>query len=121
MSSNKSKQAGRASLLAQLFGVDLRSLALFRVAIAVVVLVDLVVRADDLTALYTDVGVLPRSDSQLFARWKGESLRSLSAPSTLQPFARTSSRAAASNAASSAAGRKSPSSHPDQERASSAS
>lgn len=50
------------SILAQLFGADLRSLALLRVAIAVVVLIDIGARATDLTAHYTDQGVLRRAD-----------------------------------------------------------
>jgi len=44
-----------------MFGLDLRSLAVFRIAIAAVMLVDLLVRATDLGAFYTDSGVLPRS------------------------------------------------------------
>lgn len=47
---------------ADLLGADLRSLALFRVAIALVVLLDLSMRAMDLGAHYTDAGVLRRSD-----------------------------------------------------------
>ncbi|MBI1373402.1 MAG: hypothetical protein GC159_11790 [Phycisphaera sp.] len=43
------------------FGLDLRSLALMRMAIAGCVLVDLAIRAGNLTAHYTDDGVLPRS------------------------------------------------------------
>jgi hypothetical protein len=50
------------SILAQLFGADLRSLALLRVAIALVVLIDITARATDLRAHYTDAGVLQRSD-----------------------------------------------------------
>lgn len=41
-------------------GVDVRSLALFRVLLALVVLADLVVRAADLGAFYTDEGIVPR-------------------------------------------------------------
>src|SRR5262245_61945085 len=44
----------------ELFAVDLRSLALFRVGLAVAILWDLALRSLDLTALYTDRGVLPR-------------------------------------------------------------
>ncbi len=44
----------------ELFGIDLRSLAFFRIGIALVVLFDLAVRSTDLTAFYTDSGVLPR-------------------------------------------------------------
>lgn len=46
--------------LRELFGVDLRSLALLRIALGVCVLADLGTRAVDLVALYTDRGVLPR-------------------------------------------------------------
>ncbi len=44
------------------FGADLRSLAVFRIVIALLVLADLANRATDLTAHYTDEGVLPRTD-----------------------------------------------------------
>ena len=45
----------------QLIGIDLRSLALFRVCLAMMIIVDLLVRLSDLQAHYTDWGVLPRS------------------------------------------------------------
>jgi len=45
-----------------LFGIDLRSLALFRVVAAVLILADLFLRAQDMRAHYTDAGVLPRAD-----------------------------------------------------------
>jgi len=44
-----------------LFSVDLRSLALFRVALSGLILYDLYVRALRLTQYYTDAGVLPRA------------------------------------------------------------
>jgi hypothetical protein len=44
----------------EIFGVDLRSLALFRMGLAACVLADLAARAPDLVALYGDAGVLPR-------------------------------------------------------------
>ena len=44
---------------AELFGIDLRSLALFRIALAALLLVDLARRAGDFTAFYTEAGVLP--------------------------------------------------------------
>jgi hypothetical protein len=47
--------------LEELFKLDLRSLALFRVSLALLVLTDLVQRAQDLTAHYTDFGILPRA------------------------------------------------------------
>lgn len=46
----------------ELFGIDLRSLALFRMGLALIVLGDLIfVRFPDLRAFYTDEGVLPRT------------------------------------------------------------
>ncbi len=56
--------------LAVLGSVDLRSLAVLRVGLAALLLVDLVSRAGDLTAHYTDAGVLPRS-----ALFESEGLR----------------------------------------------
>ena len=47
--------------LAEWFGLDLRSLAAFRIGLGVLLLADLIGRAGDLTAHYTDQGVLPRS------------------------------------------------------------
>lgn len=44
-----------------MFGLDPRSLALFRVGLAAVVLGDLAVRAGDLRTFYSDDGVLPRA------------------------------------------------------------
>jgi hypothetical protein len=44
-----------------MFGLDLRSLALFRIGLGLYLLVDLLDRVPDLTAHYTDAGVLPRS------------------------------------------------------------
>ena len=46
-----------------LFGCDLRTLALFRVSLALVLLTDLINRAEFLTAHYTDFGILPRTDA----------------------------------------------------------
>src|SRR5256714_7980191 len=49
------------SYLEAAYSLDLRSLALFRIALGAVLLGDLVVRASDLTVFYTDFGVLPRA------------------------------------------------------------
>src|SRR6476469_7410511 len=49
------------SKLEELFGLDLRSLAVFRIGIALLLLTDLFIRSGDLVAHYTDAGVLPRS------------------------------------------------------------
>ncbi|HWY70645.1 MAG TPA: HTTM domain-containing protein [Terriglobales bacterium] len=43
------------------YSLDLRSLALFRIALGAVLLGDLMWRAADLTVFYTDFGVLPRA------------------------------------------------------------
>ena len=43
------------------FGIDTRSLAVFRIGLALTILLDLVLRAQDLGAHYTDAGVLPRA------------------------------------------------------------
>jgi hypothetical protein len=45
----------------EVFSADLRSLAAFRIVLALLVLGDLATRAMDLSAHYTDQGVLPRS------------------------------------------------------------
>jgi len=47
--------------IVELFGADLRSLALLRVALALLVLTDLAIRATDLYQHYADAGVLPRT------------------------------------------------------------
>ena len=44
----------------KVFDADLRSLAAFRIAMACIVMIDLVGKGRNLTALYTDEGVLPR-------------------------------------------------------------
>ncbi len=45
----------------EVFGIDLRTLALFRIGLAVIILTDLALRARDLEAHYTDFGIMPRS------------------------------------------------------------
>ncbi|MBI1913520.1 MAG: HTTM domain-containing protein [Planctomycetes bacterium] len=45
-----------------LLSLDLRSLAVFRIGLGLLLLSDLSVRASDLVAHYTDAGVLPRAD-----------------------------------------------------------
>lgn len=51
---------GWQSKLQELFGIDIRSLAVFRIGLALVLLHDLCIRVQDLSAHYTDAGVLPR-------------------------------------------------------------
>lgn len=48
--------------LEELFGADLRSLAVLRIGLALIILVDLVQRSSDLILHYTDFGLLPRAD-----------------------------------------------------------
>jgi hypothetical protein len=43
----------------EIFGVDLRSLAVLRVGLAVALLYDTLDRSRDLVALYTDAGAFP--------------------------------------------------------------
>ena len=47
--------------LVELFAIDTRTLALLRVCVGVLTIVDVSMRARDLTAHYTDAGVLPRA------------------------------------------------------------
>ncbi len=71
--------------LRRLFGIDLRNLALFRIGLGAILLIDLAIRFQDLQAHYTDAGVLPReSASDYYAgtwRW---SLHQLSGELWLQ-------------------------------------
>ncbi len=57
------------------FSLDLRTLAVFRIALACIILRDLFVRATDLTAHYSDTGILPRS--ALFEHFSGPWLWSI--------------------------------------------
>jgi hypothetical protein len=51
----------KAKKIQEIFGLDLRSLALFRIGLAWVILTDLILRFDDIKTFYSDEGVLPRS------------------------------------------------------------
>ena len=44
----------------ELFGIDLRSLALFRIALGLLIIADLVIRSFSLKSFYTDQSLLPR-------------------------------------------------------------
>ncbi|MBI3307000.1 MAG: HTTM domain-containing protein [Candidatus Omnitrophica bacterium] len=46
--------------LSEIFGLDLRSLALFRITLSILIILDLIVRAIYLRAHYTDFGLFPR-------------------------------------------------------------
>jgi predicted DCC family thiol-disulfide oxidoreductase YuxK len=43
------------------FAIDLRTLALFRICLGLMVIIDLILRSRDLVAFHTDLGVFPRS------------------------------------------------------------
>jgi hypothetical protein len=60
---------GLTATLDRLFGIDGRSLAAFRVAIGALLVADLVTRARDLEAHYTDTGVLPRDAFHRLFAW----------------------------------------------------
>lgn len=62
---------GRAKVV-EIFSADLRSLAMFRIVLALLVLADLTVRATDLSAHYSDEGVLPRQAAMthVLSRWQ---------------------------------------------------
>jgi predicted DCC family thiol-disulfide oxidoreductase YuxK len=47
--------------LKEIFSLDYRSLALMRISIGIILILDLIERARSLTAHYTDLGVLPRA------------------------------------------------------------
>lgn len=51
---------GMGGILSRLFAIDERSLALFRICIGLVLLVDLLTRGSDIQQHYSDLGVLPR-------------------------------------------------------------
>ncbi len=65
------QQARFREKFAELFGVDLRSLAALRVAMAMLIIIDLIRRSRDLVAHYTDFGVLPRTALiEEYSRWR---------------------------------------------------
>jgi hypothetical protein len=53
--------SSRPRIVHKTLGIDLRSLAAMRIGLALLLLVDLADRITDLTAHYTDAGVMPRS------------------------------------------------------------
>jgi hypothetical protein len=59
--SHNSRPGRWSGVLTSLLGVDARTLAAARVAVGLVLLMNLVTRAVDLPAMYSDAGILPRS------------------------------------------------------------
>jgi predicted DCC family thiol-disulfide oxidoreductase YuxK len=58
-----------ASYMEAVWSLDTRSLAVFRIGLASIILVDLVNRARDLTAHYADAGILPRATLWNWMYW----------------------------------------------------
>jgi len=58
---NASQKGDWLSTLRDRYSLDVRSLALFRIGLALVILADLCTRASDLVAHYSDAGILPRA------------------------------------------------------------
>lgn len=55
----------------RVFSLDLRSIALFRILLALLILSDLILRSADLSTFYTDAGVLPRENwLEIAHRWQ---------------------------------------------------
>lgn len=58
------------SLIKRVFSLDLRSIALFRVMLALLIMTDLLLRSQDMVTFYTDKGTLPRTAwLQLTHQW----------------------------------------------------
>lgn len=70
--------------LSEVFGCDLRTLALFRINLGLLIVVDLVLRSRDLVAHYTDHGVLPRAEMLYTIGTWVPSLHLVSGSATLQ-------------------------------------
>ena len=68
----------------EVFGVDLRTLALLRVLLGIFIIVDLVLRARDTVAHYTDFGIMPRSVLADFASPGEFSIHMLSGTAAFQ-------------------------------------
>ena len=56
----------RLASFREIFGIDLRTLALFRILLGIYILIDLCFRSRDLVAHYTDAGLLPRGAQMEF-------------------------------------------------------
>lgn len=56
---SETKLSASTAIFSRVFGIDLRTLAFFRMALALLVLADLTVRLPDITAFYTEQGTLP--------------------------------------------------------------
>ena len=59
-SSEEQSAGGFRGKLCRIFAIDLRTLAMFRILLAALLLIDLLTRWSNLNMLYTDAGILPR-------------------------------------------------------------
>ena len=71
-------------LLEQIFGLDLRSLALLRIGLGLLLLLDIADRLPGVAAHYSDGGVLPRDALREFEQGWIPSLHSLSGEAAFQ-------------------------------------
>jgi hypothetical protein len=55
----ETESSASRAILSSIFGIDLRTLAFFRIALALLMLADLIVRSADITAFYTERGTMP--------------------------------------------------------------
>ena len=62
MSIKNSTAPGQSSWFSTVFGVDTRSLAAMRIGLGLILLLNLWLAASDVTAFFTDEGMLPRAD-----------------------------------------------------------
>ncbi|SMX23254.1 DCC1-like thiol-disulfide oxidoreductase family protein [Boseongicola aestuarii] len=76
----------RIATVTDIFGVDLRTLALFRVLLGGYLLVDLASRARDFTAHYTDFGVMPRDNAATYLSPSAASLHLLTSSPAFTAF-----------------------------------
>ena len=61
-----------SGILRDLFGIDVRCLAIFRIAMALIILADLVFRSRFIVESYTDEGFLPRDLEFIFGAIQSE-------------------------------------------------
>lgn len=79
------RRSGVRTALASRLGVDARALAALRVALGLLLLADLALRATDLVAHYTDRGALPRAAlAEVYPRFADLSLHALSGSAAFQ-------------------------------------
>lgn len=76
--------APRLASRRELFGIDLRTLALFRVLLGGYLLVDLYLRSRDLSAHYTDFGIMPRDVAMSYLSSSSFSIHLMSGSTTFQ-------------------------------------